>query len=146
DDPELTVSFSVDPPGMTADTVRLPQVSRRMSRDEVLLARGTADAFALKHRHQDAGTYAKYLPQGQMARDLYDAMETARCEAVGARDMPGTSGNIDARIGAEADRKGYGQITRAGDAPLSVAAGYLVRHLATGRDLPKGATNVMDLW
>ncbi len=28
DDPELTVSYSVDPPGMTADTVRLPQVSR----------------------------------------------------------------------------------------------------------------------
>ncbi|MDH5452178.1 MAG: hypothetical protein OEX14_02390, partial [Paracoccaceae bacterium] len=27
DDPELTVSYSVDPPGMTADTMRLPQVS-----------------------------------------------------------------------------------------------------------------------
>ncbi|MFZ1725485.1 MAG: hypothetical protein WAU13_02365, partial [Albidovulum sp.] len=37
DDPELTVSYSVDPPGMTADTMRLPQVSRRMTRDEVLV-------------------------------------------------------------------------------------------------------------
>ena len=51
------------------------------------------------------------------ARALYDAMETARCEAVGARTMPGTAGNIDAKIGAEATRKGYGQITaRAGPA------------------------------
>jgi len=25
--------------------------------------------------------------------DLYEAMETARCEAMGARDMPGTAGN-----------------------------------------------------
>ena len=146
DDPEMTVTYSVDPPGVTADTMRLPQVSRRMTADEVLLARGTADAFALKLRHQDGATYAKYLPQGQMARDLYDAMETARCEAVGARAMPGTAKNIDARIANEADRKGYGQITRAADAPLSAAAGYLVRHLATGRDLPKGAANVMDLW
>ncbi len=81
-----------------------------------------------------------------MARDIYDAMETARCEAVGARTMPGTAGNIDAKIGHEADRKGYAQITRAADAPLSVAAGYLVRHLATGRPLPKGAANVMELW
>ena len=32
DDPELTVSFSVDPPGQTDDTIRLPQVSRRMTR------------------------------------------------------------------------------------------------------------------
>jgi cobaltochelatase CobT len=146
DDPELTVTYSVDPPGMAGDTMRLPQVSRRMTRDEVLIARGTADAFALRHRHHDAKVAAKYMPQGQMARDLYEAMETARCEAVGARDMPGTLGNIDARIGAEADRRGYGSIRQAQDAPLAQAAGYLVRHLATGRRMPGGAQNVMDLW
>ena len=146
DDPELTVSFSVDPPGMTADTVRLPQVSRRMTREEVLLARGTADAFALRHRYHDPKVDARYMPQGAMARDIFDAMETARVEAVGARHMPGTAGNIDAKIGNEARRKGYDQIRAAADAPLAVAAGYLIRHLATGRDLPPGADNVMNLW
>ena len=146
DDPELTVSYSVDPPGVTAETMRLPQVSRRMTREEVLIARGTADAFALRHRYHNEKVAAKYAPQGQMARDLYEAMETARCEAVGARDMPGTLGNIDAKIGAEAERKGYGQIRAASDAPLAQAAGYLVRHLATGRPMPGGAANVMELW
>ena len=146
DDPELTISYSVDPPGQTNDTVRLPQVSRRMTRDEVLLARGTADAFALRHKFHDAAVNNRYLPQGQMARDLYDAMEAARVEAVGAQYMPGTAGNIDAKIGSEARRKGYDQIREAADAPLSVAAGYLIRHLATGRDLPPGADNVMNLW
>jgi cobaltochelatase CobT len=146
DDPELSVTFSVDPAGQTAETMRLPQVSRRMTRDEVLLARGTADAFALRHRFHDTGLAARYMPQGQMARDLYDAMETARIEAVGAQYMPGTAGNIDAKIGHEAKRKGYDQITQAADAPLAVAAGYLIRHLATGRDLPQGAENVMNLW
>ncbi len=145
-DPEMTVSYSVDPPGMTSDTMRLPQVSRRMTRDEVLLARGTADAFALRRKFHDTGTFNRYAPTGQMARDLYDAMETARCEAVGARTMPGTAGNIDAKIATEAERKGYGQITQAAEAPLAVAAGYLIRHLATGRPLPKGAENVMELW
>ncbi len=146
DDTELSVTYSVDPAGQTSDTIRLPQVSRRMSRDEVLLARGTADAFALRHKFHDPKVGARYMPQGQMARDLYDAMETARIEAVGAQHMPGTSGNIDAKIENEARRKGYDQITQAADAPLSVAAGYLIRHLATGRDLPKGADNVMELW
>jgi cobaltochelatase CobT len=145
-DPELTVSFSVDPPGLTADTVRLPQISRRMTRDEVLLARGTADAFALRHKFHDPKVSARYMPQGAMARDIYDAMETARVEAVGAVHMPGTAGNIDAKIGSDARRKGYDQIRTASDAPLSVAAGYLIRHLATGRDLPAGADNVMNLW
>ncbi|PHQ84676.1 MAG: cobaltochelatase subunit CobT [Thalassobium sp.] len=146
DDPELTVSYSVDPAGQTAETIRLPQVTRRMTRDEVLLARGTADAFALRHKFHDPKIAAKYMPQGQMARDLYDAMETARVEAVGARHMPGTAGNIDAKIGNEAARKGYDQIRDKAEAPLATAAGYLIRHLATGRDLPKGADNILGLW
>ena len=145
-DPDLTVTYSVDPPGMTGDAMRLPQVSRRMTREEVLLARGTADAFALRRRYHDDATHSRYQPTGQMAKELYEAMETARCEAVGARAMPGTAGNIDAKIASDADRKGYGQITQAADAPLATAAGYLVRHLATGRTLPKAASNVMDLW
>ena len=146
DDSELSVTYSVDPPGMSADTVRLPQVSRRLSREEVLLARGTADAFALRHKFHDSAVSARYAPQGQLARDIYDAMETARIEAVGAEYMPGTAGNIDAKIGSDARRKGYDQLRDASEAPLAVAAGYLIRHLATGRDLPKGADNVMNLW
>lgn len=145
-DRDLAVSYSVDPPGQTQESVRLPQVSRRMTKDEVLLARGTADSFALRHRYHDAATHTRYLPQGEMARNLYQAMEQARTEAVGARDMPGTARNIDARIAQEADKRGYAQITRPEDAPLAQAAGYLVRHLATGRPLPAGADNVMGLW
>ncbi len=52
-DRELNVSYSVDPPGLTGDSMRLPQVSRRMTREEVLLARGTADAFALNRRYHN---------------------------------------------------------------------------------------------
>ena len=146
DDPELTVSYSVDPPGLTGDQVRLPQVTRRMTRDEVLLARGTADALALRHRYHDARTFDRYQPEGQMARELYAAMEEARCEAVGARAMPGTAGNIDAKIAAEAARRGFAQIREAADAPLATAAGYMIRQIATGRTLPPGAENVLGLW
>ncbi len=146
DDPELGVTFSVDPPGQTSDTVRLPQVSRRMSRDEVLLARGTADSFALRRRHCDPAVFARYAPQGEQARAIFEAMDRARCEALGARDMPGTAGNIDARIGNEAMHRGYDQIRERADAPLAEAAGYLVRHLTGGRPLPQGADRVMELW
>ncbi len=146
DDPDLTVSYTVDPSGLSGDAMRLPQISRRMTREEVLIARGTADALALHRRYHDDALHSRYAPAGDMARDLYEAMETARCEAVGARDMPGTAGNIDAKIGEDARRRGYDQITQAADAPLATAAGYLIRHLATGRDLPPAAQNVMDLW
>jgi cobaltochelatase CobT len=146
DDFELAVNYTVDPAGVSGDNMRLPQVSRRMTRDEVLLARGTADALALQRRYHDASTHARYAPPGDMAREIYEAMETARCEALGARDMPGTASNIDVKIQAEAERRGFGQIKQAAEAPMPVAAGYWVRQLATGRDLPPDAANVMELW
>jgi cobaltochelatase CobT len=145
-DPELTVSYTVDPSGLSGEAMRLPQVSRRMTREEVLLARGTADALALHRKYHVDSIHNRYAPPGDMARDLFEAMETARCEAMGARDMPGTAGNIDAKIGHEAMRRGYDQCKAPSEAPLEVAAGYLIRHLATGRDLPNGAQNVMELW
>ena len=146
DDADLTVTYSMDPAGVSGDTMRLPQVSRRMSRDEVLIARGTGDALALRHKFHDQPIFQRYAPQGQMAYEIYDALETARCEAAGARHMPGTAQNINAKIGNEALRRGYDGITKREDAPLAQAMGYYLRQLATGRDLPKGANNVLDLW
>ncbi len=143
---DLAVNFTVDPAGMSGDSMRLPQVSRRMTRDEVLMARGTADALALRQRFHNASTHARYAPPGDMARELYSAMENARCEAMGARVMPGTASNIDVKLQAEALRRGYDQVTSTADAPLAVAAGYLIRHMATGRPLPSAADNVMSLW
>ncbi len=145
-DSEMSVTFTVDPPGMSNEGIRLPQVTRRMTREEVLLARGTADSFALRRKYHNDKTFNRYSPQGQMARDIYEAMEWARCEAVGARDMPGTASNIDHKIAHEAERRGYSQIREASEAPLAAAAGYLVRQLASGRPLPKGADNVVELW
>ncbi len=146
DDPDLSVTYSVDPSGVSGDAMRLPQVSRKLTRDEVLHARGTADALALWHKYHDPRVSARYNPAGEMARDLFAAMETARCEAVGARIMPGTASNIDSKIASDAQRLGYDQVTEANQVPLATAAGYLIRHLATGRDLPPEAQNVMELW
>ncbi len=122
DAPDMTVTYSVDPSGVSGDQMRLPQVSRRMTRDEVMLARGTADALALRHKFHDAGVGARYNPSGEMAQALYDAMETARCEALGAREMPGTLTNIDAKIASEAERRGYAHMRAQSEAPLPVAA------------------------
>ncbi len=144
--PELNVNYTVDPSGISGDSIRLPQISRRMSREEVLIARGTSDALALYHRYHNEKTHARYVPEGGIAQEIYEAMETARCEALGARDMPGTAGNIDAKIASETDRMGYRDVKDRSEAPLSDAAGFLIRSLATGRELPEGAQNVLNLW
>ncbi|MFQ5566084.1 MAG: cobaltochelatase subunit CobT, partial [Paracoccaceae bacterium] len=104
---ELEVTYSADPPGRTNAGLRLPQVSRRMTRSEVMLARGTADAFALRERFHNPATDMHYAPPGETARAIFDALETARCEAIGARAMNGVADNLDARLANEGDRRGY---------------------------------------
>jgi len=143
---ELGGTFSVEQPGIAGDSVRLPQVTRKMTREEILLARGAADALAMRHRYHDAATHDRYLPQGRMACDLYDAMEESRCEALGARDMPGALSNMDFKLEHDATRRGFDQATDCDQAPLAAAAGYLLRRLATGRPLPPAAENVAELW
>jgi cobaltochelatase CobT len=146
DDPDLGVTYSSDPSGMTNDTLRLPQISRRMTREEVMLARGAADASALRRRYHDYMAHVRYAPQGEMARAIYEACEKARCEALGARAMPGVRNNLDARLDEESRRRGFEQMKSSADAPLAEAAAAAVRQLISGRELPKGQQNVLDLW
>ncbi|MEM8793574.1 MAG: cobaltochelatase subunit CobT [Pseudomonadota bacterium] len=145
-DEELGVTYSSDPPGKTNSGLRLPQVSRRMSRAEVMLARGTADAYALRERFHSDATHAKYAPQGEMARAIFDALESARCEAIGCRAMDGVADNLDAKMAEEASTRGYGAMTSTSEAPMAEAAALLLRTKLTGRELPAECQNIVDLW
>ena len=145
-EPEIEVTFSADPSGRSNTGIRLPQVSRRMTRSEVMLARGTADAYALRERFHSDRTHARYAPRGEMARAIFDALEDARCEAIGARAMPGVADNLDARLASLAEKRGYEGMTSTQDAPMAEAAGLMLRQTITGRPLPKGADHLLDIW
>ena len=56
----MEVSYTPDPSGVSGQRMRLPPVSRRLKPDEVKLARGKADAMALRLRyHDESETHAK---------------------------------------------------------------------------------------
>ncbi|MEM1275094.1 MAG: cobaltochelatase subunit CobT [Pseudomonadota bacterium] len=145
-DEELGVTYSSDPPGKTNTGLRLPQVSRRMSRAEVMLARGTADAYALRERFHSDDTHTRYAPQGEMARTIFDALENARCECIGSLAMDGVAQNLDAKLGEEASSRGYEAMTSSAEAPMAEAAALMMRQKLTGRPLPAGCQNIVDLW
>lgn len=148
---DLNVKFSVDPPGLAGDTARLPQVSHRMSPQEVRLARAHGDAYAMRVRHHDAGVHAQYTPSGDTARQLFDAMENARVEALACRQMPGVGDNLDVMLSEEGKRKGWGDASGArlggeGEIDIAEAARLLVRQHGSGRQLPGAAAEAMVRW
>ncbi|PWR19753.1 cobaltochelatase subunit CobT [Zavarzinia compransoris] len=126
--------------------LRLPQPSREMTPVEVAAVRGQADAAALRLRHHDDRLHGHYLPEGSSARAVFDAVEQARCEAIGANDMVGVAHNLGVMLDERSKARGYARVTERADAPLSEAVAMMVRERLTGAAPPASATKVVDLW
>ena len=146
DDSELKLSVSGSHLELEGHTAKIPQISRKMTKDEVLLARGNADALALKKRFHDSLLHEYYLPKGQLAKQLYENLETARCEIIGAQVLPGTASNLDAKITEDIKKRSQIADVDAEDITIAEAAGYMLRQIATGRPLPKLAENLTEKW
>ena len=117
-----------------------------MTKQEISLARGNADAVALKKRFHNSQIHQRYLPKGQLAQQLYNSLETARCEIIGARNLPGTATNLDAKIVEDIKQRNLIADIDSKDLSIADAASYLLRQLATGRPLPKTADNLAEKW
>ncbi len=145
-DPELEVLFSSDRPSLAGHTARLPEPSRRLSEGEIAVTRGIADAMALKLACHDPALHRKLGPQGETARAIFDAVEQARCEAVGANRMPGVSDNLSAMLEDRCRKAAYADVASREDAPLEEAIAYMVRERLTGRPAPKSAAPMIAQW
>ena len=146
DDSELKLSVSGSSTELDGHTAKIPQISRKMTKDEVMLARGNADAVALKKRFHNSLLHDHYLPTGQLAKQLYQNLETARCEIIGAQVLPGTATNLDAKITEDIKQRSQVADIDSKDLTIAEAAGYMLRQIATGRPLPKPAEILTEKW
>jgi cobaltochelatase CobT len=148
-DAEVEVSFTADTPHAAGKAIKVPTPGRALPADQVALARGFADAHALKLRHHDAKLHAATTPSEAVARAVFDAVEQARVEAIGSRAMAGVRANLnhalDLRLKSDAIRR-----ARAADeVPLSTALALKVRERLTGQAIPKDAASgvaMLDQW
>ncbi len=144
--PELDVSFAAERPGIISGKVRLPEPPRKLSRHEAAIVRGHADAIALKLACHDPGVHKKLVPGGQQARAVFEAVEQARVEAIGARRMSGVAKNLSAMLDDRFHRGKFDEVSDRADAPLEEALAMMVRERLTGMTPPPAAKRVVDLW
>ncbi len=145
-DAEVEVTFAPERPALSGEKARLPEPPRRMSPEDVAVLRGHADSMALRLACHDQGTHARLAPQGSEARAVFDAVEQARVEAIGARRMAGSAVNLAAMLEDRYHRGAYADITDRADAPLEDAVALLVRERLTGRKPPESARKLVELW
>ncbi|MDA8539775.1 cobaltochelatase subunit CobT [Alphaproteobacteria bacterium] len=143
---ELSVSFGTEKPALAGLKARLPQPARDLDPADRQNVRGQSDSFALQLAHHDAAITAALAPSEADARASFDAAETARCEAIGARAMTGIGANINAMHDARCAKLGYGAEMSREDAPLAEALGFMVREQLTGLAPPQAAGGVVAAW
>src|SRR5689334_15123214 len=144
--PELEVSFASERPGLAPGKARLPEPARKMTKRDAAIVRGHADSIALKLACHDPRVHRKLMPANPQARGVFEAVEQARVEAIGARRMSGVAKNLTAMLDDHFHRGKYDEITDRADAPLSDALAMLVRERLTGQAPPAAAKKMVDLW
>ena len=145
-DDELAVEFGAETPRVEPHRAKLPQVDHYLNEQVVAVSRGVADSFALRLARHDDKIHARLLPQGRNAQAVFEAVEQARCECIGARAMPGMSKNLEAMLDDRYQKQGVAKLRERQDAPLEEAVALLVRERLTGNPPPQTAGMLVDLW
>jgi cobaltochelatase CobT len=145
-DDQLQVTYSAGRPELDGHTVQLPEPSRVPSPREVAVIRGWADSLALTAAVHDKKIHRRLVPDAGPARAVFEAVERARIEALGANRMPGMAENLTAKI---EDMYGHGRFADVKDrseAPLEDALALLVRERLSGLPPPKSAKSLVEVW
>ncbi len=143
---DVTVSYGAEPAAAAGPRVRLPLPGRDLSAADAAPVRGAADAVALRLRYHDAALHARRLPAGETARAIFEGVEQARVEALGAKRMSGVAGNLAAMLDERYRRQGFEHLAERNDTTLAEAVRLLARETLTGAPVPPAAQRVVDMW
>ena len=137
-DPALDVAFATEMATSTGKVARVPSPGPGLEPKLVAEARGAADSAALRLRHHDARLHARVAPVDAEARAVFDALEMARVEALGARSMGGVRTNLSHLVDARVRTDAIVRARTAEEVPLATAVALIARERLTG-DAPPAA-------
>ena len=147
---EVEVQFAADRPSLVDAgeivRARLPEPPRKPTAKDIAILRGHADSYALKLACHNEKLHRKLMPEGLDARKVFEAVEQARCDAIGSNRMMGVAGNIDAMLDDRYQRANLADVTDIANAPMEDALAMLVRERLTGREPPRAANLMTQLW
>jgi cobaltochelatase CobT len=142
--PDLEVVFSGDGPSLTGHRAVLPHPPRELSGPEASRIRGLADQLALRVAHHDGVVHAKSKPKSVEGAQIYDALEQARIEAIGANVLAGVRDNLAAVLEHSAMRKGLNHLGDRAAAPMADIIALMARERLTGSPPPPAAKALVD--
>jgi cobaltochelatase CobT len=144
-EPEVELAFTADAPTQSGKNLRVPMPGRSLPPEQVAEARGFADSFALRLKHHSPARHAAQRPVEAIAAAAFDAIETARIEALGSRSMAGVKGNLNHALDMRLRTDPITRAQSADEVPVSTALSLLVRERLTGQAVPAIAAAGVDM-
>jgi cobaltochelatase CobT len=142
---ELHVVYSTDTPGLRGHVATLPLPPRVATAKEIAVVRGHADAIALTMACHNDALHARLAPAAGPARDVFDAVERARVEAIGSLRMSGVAENLTARLEAQFEARASIPADKE-HAALDDAMALVVRERLLGVKPPVRAMPLVNAW
>jgi len=140
-DNAVEMSIITGEPNVSSLQERVSRLPQKVHSIDIAEVRGTADSLALKHRYHDSDLHCKLMPGGTLSRDIFDAIEEARIEALGARNMLGVRANLAALAQKRALKSGLSKRCDNSTSIVAAVLGLIVRERLTG-DLPPDAARL----
>ncbi|HVI05223.1 MAG TPA: cobaltochelatase subunit CobT, partial [Sphingomicrobium sp.] len=138
-DAGVEVVFASDNAPASGKTARVVSPGAALEPRLVAEARGAADSAALRLRYHDARLHGRLAPVDAEARSVFDTLEMARVEALGARLMGGVRENLARLTEARVRGDAIVRARTAEEVPLSTAVGLIARERLTGEAVPAAA-------
>ncbi len=143
--PTMELAYTADKPGCFGDQARVPQPARALPPEQVAEVRGWADSFALKRRFHDPKLHGQEQPEAGLAREIWNAVEQARFEALGAAEMAGVARNLERMTEMRVRTDPIARARTAEEVPLASALSLMVRERLTGSPVPRAAQQAVDM-
>ena len=142
---DLNINFENEATKINQNTIQLSRISNDNSRNDIIFARGESDSKALYIRYHDESIDQKYAPKGDIALNLFNEMEKARCEAVGGSIYPGAAKNIENKIEKES-KKFFEKSEPNQKFPLQDSLRLLIKKKTLHYKLSKNSQKGLDMW
>ena len=142
---EIEVGFTADAPHAIGRTLKVGSPARSLPAAQVAIARGQADAMALRLKHHNAAVHARLRPADAVAASVFDAIEQARVAALGARRMQGLRDNLTAETTARLASDPIVRARTIADVPLATAVELLAREHLGGLAVPQSSVEGLAL-
>ena len=144
-EPEIELAFTADAPTQAGKNFKVPMPGRLLPPEQVAEARGFADSFSLKIKHHNAARHAALRPSEVIAGAAFDAVENARVEALGSRNMAGIAANLGHALELKLRTDPISRAQSADEVPISTALSLIVRERLTGAPIPDAAVAGVDM-